>query len=287
MKVGITGASGFIGQQLIDWLKSKRHTCVAIRRDLLYNPENGLADILSGCDAVINLAGAPIIQRWTAKNKRTIYSSRVDTTLNLTETIRKIPVAQRPKVFVSASAVGIYEIGTEHDESSKQFDRGFTGTVVQDWEKASESIPPSTRRVILRIGAVLGKESQTIQQLVPLFKLGLGGKIGSGKQAFPFVHINDLVAAFEAALTDENYSGIYNLVAPKPINNAEFTKCFAQTLKRPALLPAPAFAIRLVFGRASGLLLEGATVIPKRLVKAGFTFSYPTIEKALNQILEN
>ena len=287
MKIGITGASGFIGQQLIDSLQSKGHTCVAIKRDLLYNPENGLSDILSGCDAVINLSGAPIIQRWTAKKKRIIYCSRVDTTLNLTETIRKIPVAKRPKVFVSASAVGIYEAGLEHDESSKLFDRGFAGTVVQDWEKASEPIPPSTRRVIFRIGVVLGKESQTIKQLVPLFKLGLGGKIGSGKQAFPFVHINDLVSAFEAALINENYSGIYNLVAPTTIDNAEFTKCFAQTLKRPALLPVPAFAIRLVLGKASGLLLEGATVIPKRLREAGFIFSYPTIGKALNQILKN
>lgn len=287
MKIGLTGASGFIGQQLIGSLQSKGHTCVAIKRDLLYHPEKGLADILSGCDAVINLAGAPIIQRWTAKNKQTIYSSRVDTTLNLTETIRKISAAKRPKIFISASAVGIYETGMEHDESSRQFDRGFAGTVVQDWEKASEPIPPSTRRVIFRIGVVLGKESQTIKQLVPLFKSRLGGKIGSGQQAFPFVHINDLVSAFEAALTDENYSGIYNLVAPSPINNAEFTKCLSRTLKCPALLPAPAFAIRLMFGKASGLLLEGATVIPQRLRDAGFTFSYPTIEQTLHQILKN
>jgi len=287
MRICVTGASGFIGQTLIEILEPKRHQCVSVKRRLLYGPADELRNLLTGCDAVINLAGAPIMQRWTTKNKQTIYSSRIETTLNLATALHCIPEKTRPKTFISASAVGIYKSGETHDEYSQLFDSGFTGTIVRDWEKAIESVPKSIRRVIFRTGVVLGKKSQTMKKLVPLFRLGLGGKVGSGKQPFPFIHVNDLSTAFEDALNDTRYNGIYNLVAPDRINNAEFARCLSQKLDRPAFLPVPPFVIRVLYGNASALLLEGANVLPRRLLEAGFDFQYPTIAKSLDQILSS
>ena len=287
MKICITGSSGFIGQSLIKMLSSQDHELIPVNRNLLSGPSEGLINRLHGSDAVINLAGAPIMQRWTTKSKKQIYSSRIDTTLKLTDAIREIPEEKRPVIFISASAVGIYQAGITHNESSLMFDRGFTGTVVSDWEKASELLLPSVRRVIFRTGVVLGKESQTMQRLLPFFRLGIGGKIGSGKQAFPFIHIYDLCRAFQLALEDNTLTGIYNLVAPEAISNSQFTHVLANQLHRPAFCTVPAFALKLGLGNASSLLLEGATIVPQRLQKAGFHYQYPTIEKALHEIISN
>ncbi|WP_163717627.1 TIGR01777 family oxidoreductase [Mangrovibacterium lignilyticum] len=287
MKICITGASGFIGQSLIQSFKEKGYECVYVKRKLLYEADNELTEILSGSDAVINLAGAPIMQRWTEANKKTIYSSRVDTTANLTEAIRKIATDKRPKIFISASAVGIYRAGDTHDETSTRVDPGFVGQVVTDWEKASKELPKSVRRVIFRIGVVLGKDSQTMKKLLPLFRLGLGGKIGSGKQAFSFIHIHDLVAAFNEALSNSKFEGTYNLVAPDLISYADFTRALSKSLKRPAFFPVPAFAIRLIFGKTSELILEGPTVIPKRLQEENFKYRYPTLLAAMEEIAKN
>jgi hypothetical protein len=284
MKVCITGASGFIGRSLIQALRLKGHQCIAIRRELLYNNKKELTELLAGCEAVINLAGAPILQRWTEKNKAIIYGSRVLTSRNLAEAIQMLPQASQPKILLSASAVGIYKTGAAHDDTSQLFDQGFTGKVVRDWENASEKLEGTVRRVIFRTGVVLGKQSQTIKKLKPLFLLGLGGKVGSGQQAFPFIHIQDLVTAFAAALTDTNYQGIYNLVAPDAITNAGFTRALGRALNRPVFLPVPSFALKLWYGEAAMLLLKGSFVTPKRLQEAGFQFKYPTIEKALTDI---
>ncbi len=285
MKVCITGASGFIGHSLTGALEQRGYACSAIKRSLLYGNGDELADKLEGYDAVINLAGAPIIQRWTTKSKATIYDSRVLTTRNLVQALVMLPEAKRPKTFISASAVGIYKTGMTHDESSLQFDEGFTGKVVRDWEAASEQLSEHMRRVVFRIGVVLGKQSQTIKNLKPMFLAGLGGKVGSGKQAFPFIHIEDLVAAFVEALSNTSYQGIYNLVEPHAITNADFTQAFSYAVKRPAIFPVPPFALKLLYGEAAMLLLEGSFVSPGRLLTAGFEFKYPTIEKALTQII--
>lgn len=284
MKVCITGASGFIGQSLTKTLQQNGIDCISINRSLLYGKTENLAEILINTDAVINLAGAPIIQRWTEKTKAIIYDSRVITTQNLVQAIQLIPPAEQPKIFLSASAVGIYKTGAMHDETSQLFDEGFTSNVVRDWEAASVKLPESIRRVIFRIGVVLGKQSQTIKNLRPLFQLGLGGKVGSGQQAFPFIHIDDLVTAFFIALTNEKYHGIYNLVEPDAITNSDFTHAFARVLKRPAFFPVPPFALKLLYGKAATLLLEGCFVKPARLEQEGFQFNYPTIEKALTEI---
>lgn len=284
MKICIAGASGYIGTSLTNQLSKNGHTIVSVNRKFLHGNQAELRALLRNADAVINLAGAPIMQRWTAANKQKIYSSRIDSTINLADAILNLAAEERPKIFISASAVGIYKSGMTHDESSRSLSNDFTGMVVVHWEKASESLDKICRRVVFRIGVVLGKESQTIGKLLPLFKLGLGGKIGSGSQPFPFIHISDLVAAFEQALENPNYRGIYNLVEPEPATNLQFTKALAKQVKRPALFAVPAFALKLLFGKAASMLLQGAEVKPERLKQAGFKFGYPNIEMTLNEI---
>lgn len=286
MKVMITGASGFLGQNIIENLQKQTIEIIGIERKLLYGDPQRLADKLSGADVVINLAGAPIIKRWTSKNKAIIYNSRVLTTKNITKAINSLPKEMQPKTFVSASAVGIYREGLAHDETSSRFANHFAARVTDDWEDALVDLPDTIRQVIFRIGVVLGKDSQFIQRVLPIFKLGLGGRIGNGKQPFPFIHVHDLVQAFVEAVSDKRYLGIYNLVAPQQIDNKTFTQILAKKLNRPAVLPVPAIALKLAFGKASTLILKNPVVLPKRLQMQNFTYRHPTLESCLDQIID-
>ena len=287
MKVAISGASGYIGTHLCSTLKQNGHEVTTLSRHQIYGSPESLAACLSGSYAVINLAGAPILQRWNKHNRSVIYNSRINTTRNLTQAINLLSQADKPRVFVSASAVGIYQTGFQHDETSQKLATNFVGTVVNDWEQASGDLHYSVRRVIFRIGVVLGKDSQTIQKMVPLFKLGLGGKLGSGSQDFPFIYIQDLIRAFTQSLADETFSGIYNLVAPVQETNLSFTKQLAKKLKKPAFFTVPGFIMKLVYGQASSLILKGQRVLPSRLINAGFTFTCPDLETTLNNIFED
>ncbi|WP_339737392.1 TIGR01777 family oxidoreductase [uncultured Sunxiuqinia sp.] len=286
MKVVITGASGFLGQNIIENLQKQTIKIIGIERKLLYGDPQRLADKLSGADVVINLAGAPIIKRWTSKNKAIIYNSRVLTTKNITKAINSLPKEMQPKTFVSASAVGIYREGLAHDETSSRFANHFAARVTDDWEDALVDLPDTIRQVIFRIGVVLGKDSQFIQRVLPIFKMGLGGRIGNGKQPFPFIHVHDLVQAFVEAVTDERYLGIYNLVAPQQIDNKTFTQILAKKMNRPAVLPVPAIALKLAFGKASTLILKNPVVLPKRLQMQNFPYRHPTLESCLDQIFD-
>lgn len=286
MRICITGSSGWIGKKLVNFLIQRGHETLAINRYVLAKSPVELETLLKNSDAVINLVGAPIFQRWTTEARQSILSSRVDNTMIISEAILKLPQADRPRIFISASAIGVYKYGAEHDESSASFNNDFSGTVVLQWEKASEQLEAVCRRVIFRIGVVLGKDSQTIKKLLPIFRLGLGGKIGCGKQAFPFIHIDDLLVAFEQALTSESYRGVYNLVSPEKISNRQFVKKLARKVGKPALFPVPGIALRLVYGKAANLLLRGAAVKPKRLIDAGFKFDYPTMDSALTEIFQ-
>lgn len=286
MKVMITGASGFLGQNIIENLQKQTIEIIGIERKLLYGDPQRLADKLNGADVVINLAGAPIIKRWTSKNKAIIYNSRVLTTKNITKAINSLPKEMQPKTFVSASAVGIYREGLAHDETSSRFANHFAARVTDDWEDALVDLPDTIRQVIFRIGVVLGKDSQFIQRVLPIFNLGLGGRIGNGKQPFPFIHVHDLVQAFVEAVSDERYLGIYNLVAPQQIDNKTFTQILAKKLNRPAVLPVPAIALKLAFGKASTLILKNPVVLPKRLQMQNFTYRHPTLESCLDQIID-
>lgn len=285
MKIAISGTNGYIGQNLVKKLKELDHECILLERKNLYNiPE--LTKVLKGTDAVIHLAGAPILRRWTDTSKTQILNSRVITSSNITEAINLLPNDRQPKIFISASAIGIYASGSLHNETSRVFSTDFVGEVVRKWENSSSELPDSVRKIIFRIGLVIGREAKTMTNLLPIFKFGLGGKIGSGKQPFPFIHIQDVLRAMLWGLNKTEAKGIYNLVAPERINNYQFTKSLATSLHRPAFFTVPEFALKLIYGEAAKLLFQSPEVIPERLIDAGFQFEYPDIDKGLQEILK-
>lgn len=284
MNIAISGGNGYIGQNLIRKLDSEKNTIYRIDRSDLYDTK-ALVNLMSGIDSVIHLAGSPILRRWTVQAKQEILSSRVTTTRNIVSAINQLPADKRPKTFISASAVGIYAADLIHTEKSSNFSNDFAGSVSRQWEAASEPIDRSVRRVIFRIGVVLGKVSATMKKMLPVFKSGLGGKIASGNQPFPFVHIDDVVGALYWASQNVEVSGIFNLVAPQNIDNKYFTNVLAKKLRRPALFAVPEMALKILYGEASGVLVKSPQVIPERLLEYGYRFKFQNIEIALDNIL--
>jgi uncharacterized protein (TIGR01777 family) len=285
MKVKLTGASGFLGKGITAELERKGFEVSGIERKLLYGSTEILAKEIENADIIINLAGAPILQRWTKRNKKIIYESRVNTTRNLVYAINSLPIEKQPKKFITASAIGIYKAGTNHDENSFDFDDGFVGYVVKDWEAVSDELSSAVQKIIFRIGLVLGRNAKTISNLKLPFKLGLGATVGSGKQSFPFVHEKDVFCAFVWAVEKLNKDGVFNIVAPQNISNKDFTKALAKALGRPAIFSIPEFVLKIVLGEASVLLTEGAEILPRNLTEGGFNFLYPDINSALKEIV--
>jgi len=284
MKIKMTGASGYLGKIITAKLKSKGHKVSPIEREMLYGPAEILAGELINTDVVINLAGAPILQRWTAKNKKEIYDSRIQTAENLGRAFQIIFPEERPARVISASAISIYASGETHTEESYIFEKGFLGEVLKDWENAWNGLPDEVQLTLFRIAVVLGKESATIKNMLLPFKLGIGGKVGNGKQPFPFVHETDVARAFLWAVENKNAAKVYNLSAPQQITNADFTQALAKKLNRPAFIPIPPFALQLIYGKAASLLTKSPAVLPHRIIQAGFEFKYPTIEETLGEI---
>lgn len=285
MRIAISGSNGYIASYLIPALEAANHTVIRIKRDELTDAGK-LVPTLTNASVVINLAGAPIFQRWTSQSKNEILKSRVDSTGNITKAINQLPANQRPKLLISASAVGIYTPNLIHTETSGIFADGFVSQVVKSWEKASDNLDPKVRRVVFRIGLILGSEAKTIKNLLTLFKSGLGGKIGSGKQPFPFIHIDDVVNAILWAIQNQHALGIYNLTAPENIDNKTFTQTLAKVLRRPALFTVPSFVLKIALGETSTLLLNNPQVYPERLLNEGFRFSYPDIKSCIGQIVQ-
>jgi uncharacterized protein (TIGR01777 family) len=285
MKIAISGSSGYIAQNLIPLLEASNHTVISIKRSEL-GVTDQLTKILSDTDVVINLAGAPILQRWTTANKNEILGSRTDSTRNIVHAINQLSTDHQPGLFISASAIGIYSPNRVHTEESTSFATDFVAEVVKKWENASEDLNPYVRRVVFRIGLILGKEAKTIQNLLPLFKFGLGGKIGNGKQSFPFIHIQDVVNAILWSIENSESKGIYNLAAPENIDNKTFTNTLAKSLNRPAIFTVPAFSLKFILGEASSLLLQSPQVYPERLINEGFKFLFPDIHSTIEEITQ-
>ncbi|MFA5326714.1 MAG: TIGR01777 family oxidoreductase [Prolixibacteraceae bacterium] len=285
MNIAISGSNGYLATNLIRRFQAVNHTIIPINRHELYN-RTALSRIISGTDTVIHLAGAPILQKWTDENKEEILRSRTETTQNIVRVINELPSIERPKTFISASAVGIYKPNVSHTESSTLFADDFVGNVVKQWENASEDLDQTIRRIIFRIGIVIGKESGTMQKLIPVFKLGIGGKVSTGKQPFPFVHVDDAVNAFFWATQNKEVNGIFNLAAPQNITNGEFTKALSRKLKRPAIFTVPEAALKMIYGEAASLMVQAPQVHPERLRDYGFRFKYPDIKTSLDEIVK-
>jgi uncharacterized protein (TIGR01777 family) len=286
VKIAITGGSGFIGRNLVNFFTKLQWPVIQISRSDFAKGTTHLAKLIIGVDSIINLAGAPVVKRWTAAYKNEILSSRIETTNAFVGAIQLTEIALRPSVIISASAIGIYSNENIHDESSVEFGHGFLSEVCSKWESGLEPLnSTNVRTCIVRLGLVLGKDGGSLQKMLPVFKAGFGGKIGSGKQGFSFIHIDDLCRAIEFLLLNEKCRGIYNLVAPEITTNIGFTKAMARTLKRPALFTVPSFALKLIYGEGSETILSGQFVYPKRLLDEGFRFEYPEIAQALSALL--
>ncbi len=290
-KIVAAGASGLIGQKLVDRLENNGDEVRRLLRresqanDLVWDPSSGKLDSkeLEGCDAVLCLNGVDVAgRRWSAAYKDQLRDSRLNATGLLARSIAGLK--QPPKVFLVASAIGFYgDCGDTSIQEDGPRGKGFLAELCGDWEAAAQpAVDAGVRVVNLRIGVVLSPHGGALAKMHLPFKLGLGGRIGSGAQYMSWIAIEDVVAAIHFCMEQEALNGPVNLVAPNPVSNAEFTKALGKALSRPTLLPVPSFAIRMVFGQmGEELLLAGARVEPKKLVDAGFVFSFPNLADTL------
>ncbi len=295
MKVGITGASGFIGKQLIRRLRVRGHKAVVFTREgggrppasisTRPFPKDGPPD-LRGLDAVVNLAGESILGWWTKAKKRRVTESRVGTTTRLVAGINALPPGKGPRVLVSASAVGFYgDGGEELLDESKPAGAGFLADVCREWEDATQSAGSAGVRVArVRIGVVLGKDGGSFAVQRRLFGAGLGGRLGDGRQWTSPVHVEDVAGLMVFLLERDDLAGAFNAVCPRPIRNADFTAALGHALHKPAVLPAPAFALRTLLGEASHVLLDSVRAVPARALEAGYQFRFLTPEAILADV---
>src|SRR5580658_6655345 len=294
-KILVSGSSGLIGAALIPALKSSGYeiTCLVRsaasgKEQIQWDPSHPLApESVSGFDAVVHLAGESIVGRWTEAKKRRIRESRVKGTLRLAEALAQAP--QRPRVFISASAIGYYgDRGEETLREDSSPGTGFLPEVCREWEAATEpAAKAGIRTVQVRFGLVLSRHGGALQKMLPPFRLGVGGNMGNGRQWWSWIDIDDLVGAVQHVIKTETLRGPVNLVGPNPVTNAEFTKTLASVLSRPAILPMPAFAARLVFGQMGDeLLLASQRVEPAKLLAHGYVFQKPELRAALEDILK-
>lgn len=269
--IAITGANGFVGKHL---QKTFKNTVIISRHDT----EAEIVAKLKGVDVVINLAGAPIVKRWSEAYKKVLYSSRIESTKKLVSAINSSDVAY----FISTSAIGIYPNDTQCDESCDTFANDFLANLCQEWE--AEALRCSNPTAILRFGVVLGKEGGALAKMLLPFKLGLGGNIGDGKMMTSWIAIDDLMQMYDFLIAHKS-TGIFNAVSPYPIDNATFTKALGKTLNRPTMMPLPPQILKLIYGEASYVLLDSKELYPKYLLDKGFEFKYPTINHALKHLL--
>lgn len=295
MKILAFGATGFVGKHLVSHLCELGHeVTVAARsgrakvppgtRTIQADPmvPGSWRDEIPGHDAVINLAGAPITMRWDEAGKRAILESRVQSTRNIVDALARAS----DKVFLCANAVGFYgDAGDRPCTENSPNGSGFLAEVAQAWQDEALRAQMFGHRVIIpRIAVVLG-DGGALDKMRPIFAWGLGGRLGSGKQWFSWIHVRDLVRAMSFLLETPQTDGIFNTCAPRPVTNSEFTRALGQAMHRPTVLPAPGFALKLALGEAASVLLGGQRCLPDRLRELGFTFDYPELRSALASIL--
>ncbi|MFS0820123.1 TIGR01777 family oxidoreductase [Bacillus sp. 1P02SD] len=301
MKIAIAGGTGFVGKRLTDYLLDQNHEVFILTRNATktsHHPRlhfvewlkaNSTPEIeLQEVDAVINLAGESLNSgRWTEARKKSILDSRVTATKEIVRLISSLP--KKPKVLLNASAVGIY--GTSESETftekSSEVGNDFLANTVSAWEQeANQAATLGVRTCLLRLGVVLGANGGALTRMVLPYHFFIGGTIGSGKQWLSWIHIDDVLKGIDFLLHHENVSGPVNFTAPNPVRMKEFGQTAGTVLRRPHWLPVPGFALQLLLGEMSILVLEGQKVLPKKLVENGFAFTYDTVEKALTSIFQ-
>jgi len=294
MNVLITGGTGFIGSHLCNHFINLGHKVFILTRDpYKKNPPQSasllthLNDTQVSYEVIINLAGEPLNKhRWDEKVKKHIYDSRIETTRKI---IRYIQGAEiKPKTLISGSAIGFYGHSTSQvfNEESPPADQGFTHQLCADWEaEAMKASAYGVRVCTIRTGIVLDQNHGALAEMLPAFRYGLGAQLGDGKQWMSWIHRDDVIKAIDFLITHANLSGSFNLTAPVAVTNGEFTRTLAHALHRPSFLKLPPFVVKTLFGEmGEALLLQGQRVIPERLSTAGYTFMFPTLDKALGNI---
>ncbi|MGP4091747.1 TIGR01777 family oxidoreductase [Streptomyces sp. KR55] len=292
-RIAVAGASGLIGSALVRSLTADGHEVVRLVRraartadEVCWDPEGGYVDAagLAGCDAVVNLAGAGVgDRRWTEAYKARIWDSRVLGTRALAEAVAALPAQERPRVFVNGSAIGYYgQTGERPVDESAPAGAGFLPELCVQWEAAAAPAQEAgVRTVFTRTGLVVARGGGAWGRLFPLFRAGLGGRLGNGRQYWSFIALHDEVAAIRHLLDRDDLSGPFNLTAPQPLTNREITAAMGRVLHRPTLFAVPAPVLRVVLGEMAGDVLGSQRVLPMRLLESGFSFAFPGIEEAI------
>jgi uncharacterized protein (TIGR01777 family) len=283
-KIAMSGASGFVGSNLRKAFSEEGWDTVSLGRNDFSTCPEGLAKQMQNADVVVNLAGAPVIGRWTKEYKKTIYDSRIGITKMLVEAC--LVMNPKPKLLISTSAVGYY--GSEGINTENKYMKAddFIGHLAQDWEEeALRAGAIGIRTVIFRFGVVLGRDGGALKQMITPFKFGLGGTIGDGSQGFSWIHIKDLSRAYIYAIENSACEGIYNLTAPDPSTNRGLTVALSKALKKNSFISIPLSVLRLRYGEGADALINGQSVIPKRLLESGFDFLFTEIDEAVRDCI--
>ena len=294
MKIALTGATGFIGRALISLLETEGHSLVTLTREPRGRPghfawspiaEVAPAAALEGAEAVIHLAGEPVAQRWTAEAKQRIRDSRVLGTRNLVQGVRALDL--RPKTLICASAIGYYgDRGDEALAESSDPGNGFLADTCVEWEDEAQAAQSLGIRVVrLRIGVVLGIGGGALEKMLPPFRLGVGGRLGDGRQWMSWIHLTDLARMIDWALKVTDVTGALNGTSPNPVTNAVFTQRLAEALGRRAIFSVPSLAMRLMYGEMAEVVLGSQRVLPRVALNAGFRFEFPGLDSALASLL--
>ena len=302
MKIAIIGGSGFIGRNLARQLAKSAHDIFIFSRKNTLPPElQGLEKLnlvstpkpnsenLEAMDIIINLAGESVIgERWTEKRKEELRTSRINFTKEIINELAKVKV--KPKVFLQGSAIGyygMYESANPVFSETANPGEDFLAKLCMDWEKeALQAKDLGIRTVLIRTGIVLSPKSGALQQMLLPFKMFVGGPLGTGKQFMSWIHIADMIQGILFLIADSNASGAFNFTAPNPCSNEEFSSCLGKVIKRPSFMPVPSFAITALYGEGAEVILKGQNVVPTKLIEAGYSFQFPTLKLALENLLK-
>jgi len=284
MKIAICGKSGLVGTKLEELFQPQHNEVIGIkvRQDTTVK---SIAKELEECDILINLSGTTILAPWSDSYKSKLYNSRIDTTKKLVDAISLCK--EKPKLFLSASAVGIYESNKAHNDDSEDYADDFLSHLCQDWEaEAKKAEAFDVRTVSMRFGVVFSKDGGAMDKILPPFKMGVGGKLGSGEQMVSWIHINDLLRAVELIIKTPQIKGSVNFTSPNPLSNLNQTKILGKLLNRPTFFSVPSFIVKLIFGEGSTVVLDSKEVYPTKLLEHGLAFEYSKLEDALEEILQ-